>query len=68
MRGDGLRHICVVDGRNRVVGILSRKNFINLPSEVVLLSDSGSLETNARMQQAQHTRCTLATRAAGTDA
>jgi len=27
----GLRHLCVVDARQRVVGIITRKDFINAP-------------------------------------
>jgi len=33
-RGMGLRHVVVVDGRQRVVGIITRKDFINAPTTV----------------------------------
>ena len=33
-RGMGLRHVVVVDSRQRVVGIITRKDFINAPTTV----------------------------------
>jgi len=57
-RGMGLRHLCVVDARQRVVGIISRKDLINAPKKINRALNDGKFVRSARVAMNRMARST----------